>query len=101
LTYKRDILDLRESAALAVLRQLLARGHDARYHDPLVPSVHVNGRAVSSVPLNSDEVRSADCVILLVPHSTIDYELLFAEARLLLDTANHFRGRTRDGLVPL
>jgi nucleotide sugar dehydrogenase len=101
LTYKRDILDLRESAALAVLRELLARGRHVRYHDPLVATVQVDGTVVTSVPLDRNEVRAADCVILLVPHSAIDYELLYAEARLLLDTANRFKGRRRDGLVPL
>ena len=38
-TYKPDIADIRESAALRVLEEALARGARVAYHDPLMPSV--------------------------------------------------------------
>ncbi len=101
ITYKANIRDLRESAALAVLRECISRGHDVVYHDPLVESVEVGGFQIASVALTPDEVRRADCVILLTSHSTLDRELLLTQSRLLLDTQNTFRGQPRANVVPL
>jgi UDP-N-acetyl-D-glucosamine dehydrogenase len=85
-TYKPDIADIRESAALRVLEAALARGARVAYHDPLIPSLELGGEVVESVPLTVGEVRAADAVLLLTPHTTIDYELIVREAALVVDT---------------
>ena len=50
-TYKPDIADIRESAAMRVLEEALARGARAAYHDPLMPTLTVAGATVASVEL--------------------------------------------------
>jgi UDP-N-acetyl-D-glucosamine dehydrogenase len=88
-TYKADIADLRESAALRVLERLLARGWSVEYHDPLVPRVMVSGRVLESQPLAL--AGEVDAVVLLTPHSSLDYRLLLDRAPLVLDTTNALR----------
>jgi UDP-N-acetyl-D-glucosamine dehydrogenase len=100
-TYKPDVADLRESAALRVLECLIARGFEVSYHDPLVEQVVIGERVLWSQPL--DSARNMDAVVLLTPHSSIDYSRLLDEARLVLDTSNALPNGThgRARLVPL
>jgi UDP-N-acetyl-D-glucosamine dehydrogenase len=85
-TYKPDIADVRESAALRVLEELLARGARVAYHDPLVPSLRLAGDEVRSLPLTAEHIRAADAVLLLTPHTSVDYDLVLREAALVVDT---------------
>ncbi len=100
-TYKRDVADLRESAALQVLGRLLAQGRAVSYHDPLIPSVGVEGRALRSAPLTAEALRGADGVILLTPHSAVDYDLVVEHAPLVLDTCNALKRYHSNHVVPL
>jgi UDP-N-acetyl-D-glucosamine dehydrogenase len=99
-TYKRDVADLRESAALEVLGRLCEAGRTVAYHDPLVPSVTVAGRTIRSTPLD-EALRSADCVTLLVAHGTVDYDRVLRQAPLVLDTANALKRFGSQNVVPL
>ena len=92
-TYKPDIADIRESAALRVLEESLARGARVAYHDPLIGSLELGGTVVRSVELTADEIRAADAVLLLTQHTTVDYELILREAALVVDTCNGLHPR--------
>src|SRR5581483_4514941 len=85
-TYKRDVADLRESSALAVLERLAADGYESLYHDPLIPRVEQAGLALESTPLTAETLAGVDCVILCAPHSSVDYDLVVKAAPLVLDT---------------
>jgi nucleotide sugar dehydrogenase len=98
-TYKPDIADIRESAAVRVLEEVLARGARASYHDPLIPSLTIAGDTVLSVALTDKEVAAADAVLLLTPHTTVDYDLVVREARLVLDTHSGLHPRTGPNVV--
>lgn len=100
-TYKRDVADLRESAALAVLRHLLDRGRNVCYADPQIDRLEERGRTVRSERLTSELLRSVDCAILLVPHSGVDYDLIAEHATLILDTCNALNRYGSDKIVPL
>jgi UDP-N-acetyl-D-glucosamine dehydrogenase len=100
-TYKRDVADLRESAALAVLRGLLAGGRAVAYHDPLIDRLELDGRTLRSQPLSPDALRSADCVVLLAQHSAVDYDLVVEHAPLILDTCNGLKRYASDKIVAL
>jgi hypothetical protein len=43
----------------------------------------------------------ADAVVLLVPHSEMDYNWLVRRSRLLFDTVHHFRDLRADQVVAL
>jgi UDP-N-acetyl-D-glucosamine dehydrogenase len=100
ITYKPDIADVRESAALRVFETAYAAGARVSYHDPLMPKVRVNnGEFVSSVDLDEDVVASADAVVLLTPHTSIDYDRVIAMARLVVDTHSGLQPREAPNVV--
>jgi len=89
--YKKDIDDLRESPALDIIRLLHQQGADLRYHDPYIPSLDEDGRHLESVPLTAEELEASDCVVIVTDHSSLDYDLIRAHARALVDTRNVLR----------
>jgi UDP-N-acetyl-D-glucosamine dehydrogenase len=86
--YKADVRDTRESAACEVMRQLLALGADVAFHDTRVGALHLAGTRYSSVLLDERELRAADVTVVLTPHRDVDYALVGAGARVVLDAAN-------------
>jgi UDP-N-acetyl-D-glucosamine dehydrogenase len=91
--YKKDIDDLRESPALDVIRLLAAQGAEVQYHDPYVKEFNEDGRLWRSVPLGAETVRSADCVVIVTDHASLDYNLIRTQARAVVDTRNVLRGK--------
>jgi len=66
LAYKADVDDLRESPAVAVVRQLVSQGAEVATHDPAAPTASVDGaRAAHST---KDCVKGAEAIVLLVDH---------------------------------
>ena len=100
--YKKDIDDVRESPALSIIDRLRAKGADVRYHDPFVKQVRFDdahteggGDPIDSVPLTDDELRSADCVVIVTNHSATDYERVCQLSSLIVDTRNALNGDLR------
>src|SRR5678809_1285145 len=100
--YKKDIDDVRESPALSIIDRLRVKGADVRYHDPFVKAVSFDdshtqsgGDPLQSVPLTDDELRSADCVIIVTDHSEVDYKRVCALTPLIVDTRNALNGELR------
>jgi UDP-N-acetyl-D-glucosamine dehydrogenase len=98
-TYKGDIADVRESAAIRVLEETLARGARASYHDPYTPTLRVGEDTVHSVALSAAEVAASDAVLLLTPHKVVDYDLILREASLIIDTHSGLQPRKGDNVV--
>lgn len=98
-TYKPDIADIRESAALRVLEEALSRGARAVYHDPLMPTLTLAGKTLASVDLDATTIRGFDAVVLLTPHTSIDYERVIAASRLVIDTHSGLQPREAPNLV--
>jgi UDP-N-acetyl-D-glucosamine dehydrogenase len=101
--YKKDIDDVRESPALSIIDRLRAKGADVRYHDPFVSDVRFDdshteggGEPLSSVTLTDEELRKADCVVIVTDHSEIDYGRVTSLASLIVDTRNALNGELRN-----
>ena len=102
--YKPDIDDVRESPALSIIDRLRIKGCEVRYHDPFVPEVRfddahteASGEPISSVPLTDEELKAADCVVVVTNHSQIDYRRVTELAPLVVDTRNALNGDLRRG----
>jgi UDP-N-acetyl-D-glucosamine dehydrogenase len=100
--YKKDIDDVRESPALSIIDRLRAKGANVRYHDPFVAEVRFDdahtdagGEPLQSVSLTNEELKSADCVIIVTDHSEIDYKRVCSLASLIVDTRNALNGDVR------
>ena len=93
--YKRDIDDVRESPALSIIDRLRAKGADVRYHDPFVALLRFDdahteagGEPLQSVALTDEELRSADCCVIVTDHSGVDYGQVCRLSKLIVDTRN-------------
>jgi UDP-N-acetyl-D-glucosamine dehydrogenase len=93
--YKKDIDDLRESPALDIIRLLTRMGAIVRYHDPFIPELHEDGAVLASVPLTPEQVRAADCVVIVTDHTRLDYAMVAREAKALVDTRHVVASRQK------
>jgi UDP-N-acetyl-D-glucosamine dehydrogenase len=87
-TYKRNIPDIRESTALELIRQLKHEGAEVCFHDPLIPSIQLDGSSMSSVELTEQVLSGTDCLIIHTNHSSIPLKLILEHAPLVFDTRN-------------
>ncbi len=100
--YKKDINDVRESPALSIIDLLRAKGAEVSYHDPFVSEVrfddaHTMGDSepLETIALTEDELKSADCVVIVTDHSDVDYRRVTELSPLIIDTRNALNGELR------
>lgn len=89
IAYKKDIDDVRETPAAEVATRLSELGAIVSYHDPHVaefPSMRKYQLEMKSVALSEDVLREADCVLIVTDHAAVDYALVGAHAKLVVDT---------------
>ena len=63
------------------------------YHDPYVPEIlrtreHPDLSGMRSVSLTPDRIAAYDAVLISTDHGDVDYDMLVANARLVVDTRN-------------
>ncbi len=98
--YKPDVDDLRESPALKVIELLEARGAKISYNDPHVTSLQARRLRgygtipLVSVPLDTQRLNEADCVLITTDHKAYDYDAIVAKSRLVVDSRNATRNVT-------
>jgi len=95
IAYKKNVDDVRESPAAAIMEILRAKGAVLSYSDPHVPQfpkMREHRFELSSVELTQKALASQDCVVLVTDHDRFDYEAIARHARLVVDT----RGRYLD-----
>jgi UDP-N-acetyl-D-glucosamine dehydrogenase len=91
--FKANVRDPRNSPAADIVPLLLDRGAIVRYHDPHVDRFR-DARGVwhDNSPLD-ELVRQADVLVVVTPHQAIDWDFVFANADLIVDTVNASRER--------
>jgi len=91
--YKPGVGDCRESPAIEVMRHLIDRGADVRFHDPYVDEFSLAGRTMTSVPLEGASLADVDLVVVLTAHPGIDWDAVLAAGVPVLDTRNALDAR--------
>jgi UDP-N-acetyl-D-glucosamine dehydrogenase len=90
--YKKDIDDPRESPAFPIMEMLQARGAIVSYNDPHVPTLpkmrHHPSLKMDSSALTPEFLSKQDCVLIVTDHGKVDYGMVVANARLVVDTRN-------------
>jgi UDP-N-acetyl-D-glucosamine dehydrogenase len=94
--YKRNVDDMRESPALAIMELLMARGAEVAYHDPCCPTIpatreHQSLAGQRSVPLDPTTLAGFDAALIVTDHDDVDYAALVAGVPLVVDTRNATR----------
>jgi len=90
--YKPNISDMRESPALPFVEGLIRKGARVDYHDPHVSALTLAGQRLQSAQLSDESLTTADCVVLMTPHSDIDFERVAELSSLVFDTRHVLRG---------
>jgi UDP-N-acetyl-D-glucosamine dehydrogenase len=92
LAYKRNAGDARESPAVALIHRLLADGAEVSVADPHVVERMPTDALTRRVALTEQELKRADAVVLVTDHDAFDYDLVTAQAALVLDTRHRLDG---------
>lgn len=90
-TYKKDILDLRQSPPLDIIEALRREAGKVSYYDPLIPYLKFNNINMKSVGLSPGKLNGFDCVIIATDHSTVDYGLILKNSRVIFDSRNVYK----------
>ncbi len=95
--YKKNVDDVRESPAFTIWELLEGRGASVDFHDPHVAVIpptreHAALAGRRSLPLDPATLEGFDAVLVVTDHDAIDWALVAARSRLLVDT--------RDRLAP-
>ncbi|WP_027364748.1 nucleotide sugar dehydrogenase [Desulfotruncus alcoholivorax] len=91
--YKKDINDVRESPALKIIKDLQARKAIVQYFDPYIPQLPLpdNQCLLHCIELTRENIAEADLVLIITDHSSVDYQFVIDNARLVIDTRNATR----------
>jgi len=88
MAYKADITDDRESPAKDVFALLTRKKGKVKYYDPYINATDIAGKLYQSVPFTEKELKKYDCVVVITPHSAIDYKSLMKHSNLVFDARN-------------
>ncbi|WP_109472750.1 nucleotide sugar dehydrogenase [Ornithinimicrobium cavernae] len=94
-TYKPNIADQRESPAVPLARQLIAKGAVVQFHDPHVASWGALGESATRVEDATTAVAEADLTVLVQNHREYDVDTLAAAANRFFDTRGKAAGGER------
>lgn len=93
IAYKKNVDDVRESPSVLLLERLRDLGAQVAYSDPHVPSfpkMRAHSFDLSSVSIDSENLKRFDCVLLATDHDRFDYQLIRAQASLIVDCRGRF-----------
>jgi UDP-N-acetyl-D-glucosamine dehydrogenase len=88
MTYKPDISDPRESPAKDVFTLLKKTQAEVDFYDPYVPAIEIDGRLHRGARNALKNLKKYDCVIIITPHSCIDYSAVVKGSKLIFDARN-------------
>ncbi len=91
--YKKNVADLRESPAFAIMDLLRKYRAETSFHDSHVSEIpdlreHPEFKGLKSVELTPEILRSHDAVMIVTDHDNIDYDFVAKHAKLIVDTRN-------------
>ncbi len=106
IAYKKNIDDVRESPAFAILELLEGRGAETAFYDPYAAEIpktreHMSLAGRRSIDWDPDQLGDYDAALICTDHDDIDYAALVKKSRLVIDSRNATRDITdgRDKIV--
>jgi UDP-N-acetyl-D-glucosamine dehydrogenase len=92
--FKPNIRDARNSPAADIIAILRQRGASVAYHDAHVPVFRSSdGESFASTEL-TDVIDGSDVVVVVTAHGDVDFERIYRDADLVVDTVNSSTGRS-------
>ena len=93
IAYKKNVDDMRESPSVELMEILESKGAVISYSDPHVPvfpQMREHSFELSSVEINKESLLDSDVVLLATDHDAFDYDLIQANASLIIDTRGKY-----------
>lgn len=94
IAYKKNVDDMRESPSVEIMELIEAKGGIVAYSDPHVPvfpQMREHHFELSSEPLTVENLASFDAVVLATDHDKFDYDVIKANAKLIVDSRGKYR----------
>ncbi|MBA2587458.1 MAG: nucleotide sugar dehydrogenase [Alphaproteobacteria bacterium] len=91
LAYKKNVDDLRESPALALLEMMEAQGAHVDFYDPFIPVVPMTREHAALAGRRSiawTDIGGYDAILIATDHDDVDHGALVAACDLVVDTRN-------------
>ena len=89
IAYKKNVDDMRESPAVALMELLREKGAQVQYTDPHVavfPKMRKHYFDLSSIDPTPQNISSYDVLLLSTDHTKFDYKMFQQHAKLIIDT---------------
>lgn len=101
IAYKKNVDDVRESPAAAIMELLRDRGAALAYSDPFLPrfpKMREHQFELTNTPLTAENLGQQDCVVLVTDHDAFDFDFIATHACLIVDSRGRYQS-PRDNVV--
>ena len=77
-----------------IIQLLVNAGAKIDYHDTYVPKLVYNDISIDSIiNLESEKLKRYDACVIVTDHSNIDYDMIYDNSQLIIDTRNVYDGK--------
>lgn len=99
ISYKKNVDDMRESPSVLVMEKIRKLGAQLDYSDtyvPKFPKMREHSFDLASIDLTPETIKSYDAIVLTTDHDNVDYDMVLANANLLIDSRGKYaRGTSK------
>ena len=93
IAYKKNVDDIRESPSIKLMKLLNHNKALIDYHDPYIKNFKFNflkKKEKESIDLKAKNIANYDLVVIATDHDNINYELIYQNAKLIVDTRGRY-----------
>lgn len=102
IAYKPNINDICESSALDIIHLLSGKGALVTYTDPHVLTLQDDELSLDGTVFDEATLNSADCVVVATDHADFDWNIVTANAQIIVDTRSAIKNTNQpDTLISL
>jgi len=95
IAYKKNVDDVRESPSIKLINLFSENKAIINFHDPYIKYFKfdfLNKKFHRSIKLGPKKISNYDLVVIATDHDSIDYNLIYDHAKLILDTRGRYSG---------
>lgn len=90
-SYKKNVNDLRESAALRIMNLFKKNKINFKYYDNFFDKINLNQNSNiqnKSIKITKKNLSYFDAVLITTDHDKVDYNFIFKNSKIIFDTKN-------------
>lgn len=102
IAYKKNIDDMRESPAVAIMELLDKAGSEITYCDPYVPvfpRLRKHYFDLETLQVSEQNISQFDAVMIITDHDCFDYQMIQDHAKLIVDTRGRYAKLQTDNII--